>query len=126
VPEERIDAALRRALCLVLPSRREGYGLVVIEAAARGTPSVVIAGKDNAAVELVEEGTNGEVADASQPSVLADAIERVHDAGPPLRRSTLAWFGENVHRLSLRSSLEILVAMHEDEGAGMRAVPRQE
>jgi hypothetical protein len=38
----------------------------------------------------------------------------------------LAWFGENVHRLSLRSSLEILVAMHEDEGAGMRAVPRQE
>ena len=38
VPEERIDAALRRALCLVLPSRREGYGLVVIEAAARGVP----------------------------------------------------------------------------------------
>ena len=44
VPEERIDAALRRALCLVLPSRREGYGLVVIEAAARGTPSVVVRG----------------------------------------------------------------------------------
>ena len=28
-----------RALCLVLPSRREGYGLVVIEAAARGVPA---------------------------------------------------------------------------------------
>ena len=26
----------RRALCLVLPSRREGYGLVVVEAASRG------------------------------------------------------------------------------------------
>ena len=39
-----VDAALRRALCLVLPSRREGYGLVVVEAAARGTPSVVVAG----------------------------------------------------------------------------------
>ena len=31
-----VDAALRRALCLVLPSRREGYGLVVVEACAAG------------------------------------------------------------------------------------------
>ena len=42
-----------RATCLVLPSSREGYGLVVIEAAAHGTPSVVVAGEDNAAAELV-------------------------------------------------------------------------
>src|SRR5918994_6131150 len=33
VEAERVDGALRRALCLVLPSRREGYGLVVVEAA---------------------------------------------------------------------------------------------
>ena len=39
-----IDDALRGALCMVLPSSREGYGLVVVEAAARGTPSVVVAG----------------------------------------------------------------------------------
>ena len=32
-----------RALCMVLPSRREGYGLVVVEAASHGTPSVVVA-----------------------------------------------------------------------------------
>ena len=36
-------------------SEREGYGLVVVEAAARGTPSVVVAGAENAAVELVDE-----------------------------------------------------------------------
>ena len=45
-----------RALCLLLPSQREGYGLVVVEAAARGTPSVVVAGEDNAAVELIDGG----------------------------------------------------------------------
>ena len=39
---------------MVLPSRREGYGLVVVEAAARGVPSV--ADPDNAATELVQEG----------------------------------------------------------------------
>ena len=58
----RVDAALRRALCLVLPSRREGYGLVVVEACAAGTPSVVVADPDNAATELIEEGVNGFVA----------------------------------------------------------------
>ena len=39
VDHEQVDAALRRALCLVLPSRREGYGLVVVEACAAGTPA---------------------------------------------------------------------------------------
>ena len=57
-----LDAEMRRALCLLLPSRREGYGLVVVEASARGTPSVVVAGEDNAATELIEEGVNGTVA----------------------------------------------------------------
>ena len=51
----------------MLPSRREGYGLVVIEAAARGTPVVVVAGPDNAAVELVAEGENGFVAGVGSP-----------------------------------------------------------
>ena len=50
---------MRRALCLLLTSRREGYGLVVVEAASHGTPSVVVAGEDNAATELIEEGVNG-------------------------------------------------------------------
>ena len=52
-----------RALCLVLPSRREGYGLVVVEAAARGHADASSSrGADNAATELVEEGVNGFVA----------------------------------------------------------------
>ena len=57
--EHASTRALRRALCMLLPSRREGYGMVVVEAAARGTPSVVVAGEDNAATELIEEGVNG-------------------------------------------------------------------
>jgi glycosyltransferase involved in cell wall biosynthesis len=39
VAAEVVEDALNRAMCLVLPSRREGYGLIVIEAAARGTPT---------------------------------------------------------------------------------------
>jgi glycosyltransferase involved in cell wall biosynthesis len=50
VAGEEVQDAIARALCLALPSSREGYGLVVVEAASHGTPSVVVAGEDNAAV----------------------------------------------------------------------------
>jgi glycosyltransferase involved in cell wall biosynthesis len=101
-----VAAALRRALCLVLPSRREGYGLVVVEACAAGTPAVVVADPDNAATELIEEGVNGFVARSASPDDLAAAIQRVRDAGPALRASTAAWYAANAQRLSLEDSLQ--------------------
>jgi glycosyltransferase involved in cell wall biosynthesis len=117
VASEELERALRHALCMVLPSRREGYGLVVIEAAAQGTPSVVVAGADNAAAELVSEGENGFVAESVAAADLADAIERVHAAGSPMRRSTVDWFRRNGRRLSLESSLEAVLAAYSDTAA---------
>ena len=108
VSAAEVDLALSRALCMVLPSRREGYGLVVVEAAAHGTPSIVVAGPDNAAVELVSEGVNGFVAPNASPDDLASAIMRVHEGGAALRRSTSEWYATNARRLSLDSSLEIV------------------
>jgi glycosyltransferase involved in cell wall biosynthesis len=106
VDEDVVERALSEALCLVLPSRREGYGLVVVEALARGTPAVVVDDPDNAAVELVEDGVNGFVAASSSPRDLADAVLRVHCAGMELRRSTADWFRRNRASLSLNASLE--------------------
>jgi glycosyltransferase involved in cell wall biosynthesis len=106
VDAEQIEQALDHALCMLLPSRREGYGMVVVEAAARGTPSVVVAGEDNAATELIEEGVNGFVASASDAATIAATIMRVHEGGAALRESTAAWFAANARRLSLESSLE--------------------
>ena len=106
--------ALARALCMVLPSRREGYGLVVVEAAARGVPSVVVADVDNAATELVDDGLNGFVAPSASPEDLADAILRVRDAGPELRASSAAWFARNADRLSLETSLDRVAAAYAD------------
>ena len=107
-----VDAALRRALCMVLPSRREGYGLVVVEAAARGTPSVVVRGEDNAAVELVDDGENGVIAASASAEDLAAAIVRVHEEGEALRASTRDWFARNATRLSLGASLDTVVASY--------------
>lgn len=116
VEHARVEEALRTALCMVLPSSREGYGLVVVEAAARGTPSVVVAGEDNAATELVDDGENGFVAASAAPEDLAEAILRVRDAGPALREATAAWFGRNARRLSLEGSLETVLAAYRDGG----------
>ena len=113
VAAEEVDAALRSALCMLLPSRREGYGMVVVEAAARGTPSIVVAGEDNAATELIEEGVNGFVVASADAQEIADAIVAVHDAGMALRESTAAWFAANAKRLSLEGSLQTVLDSYE-------------
>jgi len=107
---ETLDVEMRRAMCMLLTSRREGYGMVVVEAAARGTPSVVVAGEDNAATELILEGVNGTIAAGSDPRAVADAIVRVHESGLALRESTADWFAANAARLSLESSLEVVLS----------------
>jgi glycosyltransferase involved in cell wall biosynthesis len=112
VDASEVDTALRTALCMLLPSRREGYGMIVVEASARGTPSVVVREADNAAVELVDDGVNGVVAASASPSDLADAIVRIHEAGDALRASTCAWFAANARRLSLEASLEHVAASY--------------
>ena len=112
-----VAAEMNGALCMLLPSRREGYGMVVVEAAARGTPSVVVAGEDNAATELIEEGVNGFIAASATGEAIAEAIVRVHEAGMALRESTAAWFAENAEWLSLEHSLRVVVEGYEEASA---------
>jgi glycosyltransferase involved in cell wall biosynthesis len=120
VAAERIESELRRAMCMLLPSSREGYGMVVIEAASRGTPSIVVAGEDNAATELIEEGVNGFVAPSADAETIAAAIVRVHEAGMALRESTASWFAANAGRLSLESSVRRVLAEYSSFGARAR------
>jgi glycosyltransferase involved in cell wall biosynthesis len=106
---ETLDREMRQAMCMLLTSRREGYGMVVVEAAAHGTPSVVVAGEDNAATELIVEGVNGTIAPCSDPQAVADAIVAVHRSGPELRESTTRWFERSAEHLSLESSLKVVL-----------------
>jgi glycosyltransferase involved in cell wall biosynthesis len=107
VEEDILESALARALCLVLPSRREGYGLVVLEALSRGTPAIVVAGRDNAATEFIDDGVNGFVVEDAGEAI-GQAITRAERAGDTLRQSTLDWFRANAQRLSLETSLGVV------------------
>jgi glycosyltransferase involved in cell wall biosynthesis len=111
-PETEIEEAFARAACVATASEREGYGLVVVEAAARGTPSVVVAGPENAATELISEGVNGEIARDSSPEEVARALLRVIEAGSSLRTSTSEWFDANASTLTLERSLETVLAAY--------------
>lgn len=112
VSADEVRAAFRNAACHVLPSSREGYGMVVVEAAASGTPTVVVAGADNAAAELVEPGVNGFV--AQTPEEIPDALVKVIEGGAGLRRSTADWFERNAAALSAAASARRIAAEYED------------
>jgi glycosyltransferase involved in cell wall biosynthesis len=107
-PEDEVAAAIARAACLATASEREGYGLIVVEAAARGTPSVVVAGSENAAFELVKEGINGAVAADPSPSQIADAVLSTLDGGDGLRSSTVSWFHQNAASLRIDRSIDLV------------------
>lgn len=114
VNAEVLERALATAMCLVLPSRREGYGRVVIEASALGVPVVVVSGPGNASTELVEDGINGTIAPSAQPRDLAGALAAIHEAGAALRSSTSDWFRRNAERLSFSHSLCAVLEAYAD------------
>lgn len=109
VPEEQLANTMAGALCVVQPSSREGYGMVVVEASAAGVPAVVVAGDDNAAVELIEIGRNGFVASLPDPGSLSAAIVQCWRSGATLRTATREWYAQNAARLSLQHSLDEVI-----------------
>ncbi len=110
VSDAELTRLYRGATAMVLPSRREGFGLVVAEAASHGVPSVVVAGADNAAVELIDRGVNGEVAESVSAHDLAGAIITVVEAGDAMRHSTAEWFARARVERGLSRSLDALIA----------------
>jgi glycosyltransferase involved in cell wall biosynthesis len=69
VAQDELASELRRADCLVLPSRVESFGMVVAEALASGTP--VIVSSMVGAKDLVGDGRAGWVVPVGDPDALA-------------------------------------------------------
>jgi glycosyltransferase involved in cell wall biosynthesis len=72
---EEVARALDEATLLVLPSRSEGMGRVIVEALCRGRP--VVASRVGGIRDLVRDGENGILVEPGDPEALADALVRV-------------------------------------------------
>jgi glycosyltransferase involved in cell wall biosynthesis len=93
VPDDRLDAMIRSADLLVHPSLYEGFGLILVEAMARGVPLAVA----NATALPETAGDAAELFDPHAPDDIARAIaaaldrrEELIDAGRR-RVATLSW-----------------------------------
>jgi glycosyltransferase involved in cell wall biosynthesis len=73
VPPLELGPWYERAAVVVVPSRREGYGMVAREAMAYGRP--VVATAVGGLVDAVEDGINGILVPACNPRALRSAIE---------------------------------------------------
>lgn len=111
---EEILGLLKAADAFLLPSEREGFGITVLEALACGTPAVTIDHPNNAATELVTQGTTGFVTEPT-PAALADAtrdaIERVDPADCVEARRRHDWDNvaeqiETTYRNALRDDVQ--------------------
>jgi glycosyltransferase involved in cell wall biosynthesis len=107
---EEVAAALDAASLLVLPSRSEGMGRIVVEALARGRP--VLATAVGGIRDLVRDGENGVLVASTDPAPLAGAL-----AATLSDRALLERLAANA-----RPSVEPLLATPEDYAARLRAL----
>ena len=93
LPPAEVGAFYERASIVVVPSRREGYGMVAREAMAHGRP--VVATGVGGLLDAVEDGVTGLLVPPRDAAALRAALERLlGDAG--LRRSLGAAARERV------------------------------
>lgn len=72
---ENVIAHMKSSRLLALPSSREGFGMVVLEANACGLPVVVIDHPMNAAKDLINPGKNGFIAKPTEESFSNNIVE---------------------------------------------------
>jgi glycosyltransferase involved in cell wall biosynthesis len=75
LPPQDVAAAIDDAWVLVLPSRSEGMGRVLVEAFCRGRG--VVGTRAGSIPDLVADGVSGLLVEPDDPRALADALVRV-------------------------------------------------
>ena len=108
VSDDELPHLFAKASCTIVPSLREGYGIVVAESVSAGTPVVVADNPENLATGLVESGINGFVVNPSIHA-MAEGIAAVIVAGYPLRRSAAEWSVQHSAKKSMDRSANEMV-----------------
>jgi len=100
IQSDDLPALFAQADIFVLPSRHDGWGVVVNEALGAGLP-IIVSDRVGSARDLVEPGHNGLVFESENVAQLADCIRRLASSSD-LRRS----WGQASRALSERFGLD--------------------
>lgn len=110
-----LRACYRTALCLVLPSQGEGFGLPLVEGMASGVP--MLAANRQAIPEVL--GTSGYLYDADDSHCLSNLLTRVGKDGS-FRRELAQNARAGARRYSWHSTAEATAAVYEEAAAAKR------
>lgn len=111
---EGLKSILTKSDVLVLPSREEGFGLVLLEAMALGTP--VVATNVGGIPEIVEDGVSGILVEKDNPKQLADAVVKVLE-DEELRKTIIENGREKAKRFTWEKMSSEVDRVYEDIGA---------
>ena len=115
ITDAKLDAAYARATVFALPSSKEGFGIVYLEAWQRGLP--VVCASKGAPKEIVADGVDGFVVDPGDVSMLADKLnlllsrpELAAAMGESGRRKVEAKYLDTVFRQNLDGLIDDLLS----------------
>ena len=116
LPQEDLDCLYERCRFTILPSVKEGFGLVAVESWLHGRPTIVT---DRAGIaELIRDGVNGLLFDPERPKDLAQKMRALLDDRSGQLRARLSRNGRTSSRhcsleTAARAEQEMLAAVTE-------------
>lgn len=119
VPDEDLAEHFNLADVYAMPSRKEGFGIVFIEALYYGLP--VIAGNTDGSVDALASGSFGLLVDPDRPAEIQAALEKVlHSKTPlvPSHEKVVNRFGFAIYKKALAEALGFPVRNNGQATAG--------
>jgi glycosyltransferase involved in cell wall biosynthesis len=111
VDDERLGQEYAGADIIVMPSRYESYGLVLLEAMEMGLPVVACAA--GGPMEIVEHGETGLLVEPDCSPALADALQTLIEDGELRRRMALAARRRSKTRFSREAFIEATIRLYQ-------------
>ncbi|MCX6776179.1 MAG: glycosyltransferase family 4 protein [Candidatus Micrarchaeota archaeon] len=87
---EKVFSYIKSSKVLALPSSREGFGMVALEANACGVPVLTVDSDDNAVKDFVKDGVNGKVVKLADKAI-ADGIEQLFGMKVKIKPDEYKW-----------------------------------
>jgi len=111
--EDKLEECFKRSFALIHPSKREGYGLAMIEAASRGVTTILIDYPENASVDLAISPEY--VSATDHPSDLATLIMDARKNQEINFQKLSIWAAEVLPGMNASNSVDKLIAIFDNQ-----------